>query len=65
MNATGVHWTAAPRAAYYVVKFRKIGQRRWVARSTSGLHLYVKRVAVAQVRAVNAGGTSAWRRDYR
>jgi lysophospholipase L1-like esterase len=65
VNATGVHWTAAPRAAAYVVKFRKIGKKRWATRRTSSLRVYVKRVKVAQVRAVNAGGTSAWRRDVR
>ena len=65
MTAKGVSWTAAPRAASYVVKFRKIGQKRWTTRSTRARAIYVKRVAVAQVRAVNAGGTSAWRRDVR
>jgi lysophospholipase L1-like esterase len=61
VGATGIRWTASPRAASYVVAFHKAHQKRWTVRRTTKRQLLVRKVTVAKVRAVNAGGTSAWR----
>jgi lysophospholipase L1-like esterase len=65
VNATGVHWSASAGARSYVVKFHKAHQKRWTTRRTGTLQVLVKKVAVAKVRAVNAGGYSAWHRARR
>jgi hypothetical protein len=60
-----VTWSTVAGARSYVVKIRKVHQKRWITRRTAVTHLAVARVAVAKVQAVNAYGHSAWRRDAR
>lgn len=58
IDAAGIHWTSASGATSYRVQFKKRHRKRWVTRTTTGLTLRVKKVQMARVVAVNAGGRS-------
>jgi hypothetical protein len=60
IKAARVRWTASAGATSYVVKFHR-AHRPWVTRHTRSTSIRAAHVTVAEVRAVNAGGTSGWR----
>lgn len=65
VDKVGAHWSRSSLATSYIVKFRAGNKRRWVTRSTTGLHLFAPRMKRARVWAVNASGRSPMRAGAR
>jgi hypothetical protein len=60
-----VQWSASAGATSYVVKFRKAHGHKWIRRHTRALSIPAPHATVAEVRAVNGVGRSAWRLVHR
>lgn len=65
VDGAGVRWTRSTLATQYLLKFRRAKNRRWVTVNTTRLAVSAGRVVRAKVRAVNAGGRSAFRLGVR
>jgi lysophospholipase L1-like esterase len=61
-----VSWSASVGATSYVVRFRKTHGHRWIRRHTQhALSIRAAHVSVAEVRAVDAAGSSGWHVAHR
>ncbi len=61
-----VSWSASVGASSYVIKFRRNHGHKWIRRRTRhALSIRAAHVSVAEVRAVDAAGSSGWRVTHR